>query len=863
MRHTFSSRRFILIALILAAGLTAAAFFNRPAAAQDDPGDPFWSDIKERQIKHRKSRNIFPAAYRTVRLKKQAFEQTIAGAPREFAAQSEQAEVRISMPLPDGTFGNFRIEESPIMEPGLAARLPDLKTYAGRSLNDPTVSMRFSWTPQGVQAIVLSPKGIVFVTPYASENSRDYMVYYSDMDSQEMVSKQCLVSDAHANEALSRGAIHGDADFAPNVVAGTTLRTYRLAVAATAEFTQQYGGGSVSQAQTAIAQNVNLINAIYQRELSIRFTLIDNTAIIFTDPNTDGYTNSSPSTMLNENQAKLDAVIGSGNYDIGHVYGAITGLPAGSRSFSGIAFIGVACTAGQKGKGASAMGGATTTDPMFVSGITHEFGHQLGATHTFNTGASPCGAQRSAQSAWEPGGGSTLMAYTICGTENLQPTTDQYFHTGSLEQIITYVTAGGSCAAQSSTGNQPPVVEAGLSYTIPSRTPFALTAVGSDPDGDTLTYAWEEYDLGTASPPNTDDGSRPIFRSYPPTSSPTRLFPSLKYILNNANDPPQTYVLNGTTYTTGEALPTTNRTMNFRVTARDNRASGGGIQSDAMQVTVVASAGPFQVTQPNTAVSWAGGSTQTVTWNVAGTNAAPINTATVRVLLSTDGGNTFPTVVLPSTPNDGSEAIQVPNAPTTQARIKVEAIGNIFFDISDVNFTITAGMGGGGGSGVTRQRTDIDGDLRADIGTYRDGLWSFLQSSQNYSTNSPRFFSWGAAGKLPIMADFDGDGRADIGYIEPPANGQSAVYSILLSSHSYSFAPGQPLFVPAGFPSLGDTPVVGDYDGDGKADPGIWRASQAVWIIPKSSTNYAQFIVTQWGLSSDIPLPRIVSQDHN
>ncbi|MFL6275929.1 MAG: reprolysin-like metallopeptidase, partial [Blastocatellia bacterium] len=652
-------------------------------------------------------------------------------------------------------------------------------------------------------------------------------------------------------------AVHPMTDFAPSVVAGTTLRTYRLAVAATGEFTQQYGGGSVTQTQTAIAQNVNLINAIYQKELSIRFTLIDNTSIIFTDPNTDGYTNSNPGTMLTENQTKLDAVIGSANYDIGHVYGAITGLPAGSRSFSGIAFIGVACTAGQKGKGASTMGGGSTTDTIFVTGITHEFGHELGASHTFNTNSSPCGPQRSAQSAWEPGGGSTLMAYSICGAENLQPSTDQYFHTGSLEQIISYVTSGGTCAAQSSTGNHPPLVEAGPNYTIPSRTPFALTAMGSDPDGDPLTYAWEEYDLGTASPPNTDDGSRPIFRSYPPVTSPTRLFPSLKYILNNANDPPQTYVLNGTTYTTGEALPTTNRIMNFRVTARDNRAAGGGIQSDAMQVTIIAAAGPFQVTQPNTAVSWAGGSTQTVTWNVAGTTASPVNAANVRVLLSTDGGNTFPIVILPSTPNDGSEPIRVPNAPTAQARVKIQAVGNIFFDVSDANFTITAGTGG-----VFRQRTDIDGDLRSDIGTYRDGLWNFLQSSQGYSTNSPLFFSWGGAGKQPIIADFDGDGRADIGYIEPPAGGQSATYAILLSSRNYSFASAQPLFVPAGFPSLGDTPVVGDFDGDGKYDPGIWRESQGVWIIPKSSSNYTQFIFLQWGQSGDVPVVGDFDGDH-
>jgi len=154
----------------------------------------------------------------------------------------------------------------------------------------------------------------------------------------------------------------------------------------------------------------------------------------------------------------------------------------------------------------------------------------------------------------------------------------------------------------------------------------------------------------------------------------------------------------------------------------------------------------------------------------------------------------------------------------------------------------------------------MDGDGKTDISFYRDGMWGFLKSSLNYNTVNSVFFSWGGAGMPPIIADFDGDGKADIGYIVPPSGGQSATYSILLSSHNYSFAAGQPLFVPAGFPSVGDTPVVGDFDGDGKADPAIWRSSVGVWIIPKSSANYTQFIFTQWGQSGDVPIPNSLTQ---
>jgi len=141
--------------------------------------------------------------------------------------------------------------------------------------------------------------------------------------------------------------------------------------------------------------------------------------------------------------------------------------------------------------------------------------------------------------------------------------------------------------------------------------------------------------------------------------------------------------------TFGESLPTTDRTMNFRVTVRDNHAGAGGVSAGAIRVGVVSSSGPFAVTQPGAATSWAAGSTQTVTWNVANTASAPINCANVRLLLSIDGGLSFPYTLIQSTPNIGTASIVLPNTPTSSARIKIEAIENIFFNISLPNFTIT------------------------------------------------------------------------------------------------------------------------------------------------------------------------------
>jgi hypothetical protein len=148
---------------------------------------------------------------------------------------------------------------------------------------------------------------------------------------------------------------------------------------------------------------------------------------------------------------------------------------------------------------------------------------------------------------------------------------------------------------------------------------------------------------------------------------------------------------------------------------------------------------------------------------------------------------------------------------------------------------------------------DFDGDDKPDIGFYRNGLWGVLKSSQSYSFANSQFFSWGGPGLQPFVGDFDGDGKSDIGYIVPPAGQQSAAFAILRSSVNYDF--NQPLFVPAGFPSLGDTAVVADFDEDGKDDPGIWRESQGVWIIPLSSANYTQFLFSQWGRPGDIAFP--------
>ena len=353
----------------------------------------------------------------------------------------------------------------------------------------------------------------------------------------------------------------------------------------------------------------------------------------------------------------------------------------GGQGAGGLAGLGVVCRAGNKARGVTGRA-SPVGDPYDIDYVAHEMGHQFGGSHTFNGTTGNCSGNRSSSSAYEPGSGTTIMAYAgICGAENLQPHSDDTFHTRSFDQIVAFSTGvtGSSCAVTTATGNTPPTVNAGPAFSIPKQTPFTLTGSGADGDGDALTYLWEEFDLGSAAPPNDDVAAvRPIFRTFVPLTVPSRTFPRLADLLGN-------------TTTLGESLPTRGRTMTFRLTVRDNRTGGGGVNWASTTVAVDATAGPFVITQPNTALSWLGGGGQTVTWNVAGTTAAPVSCANVAIDLSTDGGLTFPVALAASTANDGTEAVTLPNTPTPQARVRVSCVGNVFFDLSNVNFTILAG----------------------------------------------------------------------------------------------------------------------------------------------------------------------------
>lgn len=619
-----------------------------------------------------------PASYTLLQLEEQQWLTRLRQAPSETITSARQSSFIIDLPDENGQMFSFRVVEAPVMNPALAARYPGIQSYAGTGLTDPTQTVRLSTGTDGFHGMILRPgQSTVYIDPVGEADH-----YYISF------ARSAAISDRHFSCETPESAVTDTPPLASGRAADDgRLRTYRLALASTGEYSQYFlNGTETTDAQrkakvlTAMNTAMTRANAIYERDMGIRMVLIaNNDAIIYLTASSDPWT----SEYNIKTQQTIDAVIGNANYDIGHLVhrGSNNGnagcIACVCKTHNGSTnpntFVG-------KG-GAFTSHTAPTGDPFVVDYLTHEMGHQFGANHTF-TFSNESGTA----SQFEPGSGSTIMGYAgITGSTDVQAHSDDYFHARSIEQISDYIksgTGGGACASVTITGNSAPVVNAGADYIIPRSTPFTLTGSATDVNaGNVLTYTWEQMNAGTSSTtnPSTTATSGPLFRSRTGSTNPSRTFPILSSILD------------GTNGNQWERLPGVARTLNFRLMVRDNNAGGGNTKDDDVVITVNGSAGPFAVTAPNTAVTWSTGSSQTITWSVNNTNVSPVSCANVKISLSTDGGLTFPIVLAASTPNDGSESITVPNNPTTTARIKVEAVGNIFFDISNVNFTISGG----------------------------------------------------------------------------------------------------------------------------------------------------------------------------
>ncbi|HWR94480.1 MAG TPA: GEVED domain-containing protein [Flavobacterium sp.] len=579
----------------------------------------------------------------------------------------------ISLPNGDGKLENFRVYENSVMDPVLAAKYPEIKSYIAIGIENPSTIAYFSDSPLGFKSMtVYADQSSVFIEPVTAD-LKTYTVYKKS--DKEITSDhfECNTLDYvidNTQPLLNNSFAKGADD--------SKLRTFRLALACTAEYAALFGG-TKALALAGMNNTLTRINAIFERDFGVKLVLVaNNDALIYTSATTDPYSDYSSKYKWGlENQSNLDTTIGATNYDIGHLLGAgdLNSGDAGGR--------GTVCVDGAKGKGYTVAASVNYQGDKFdAEFVAHEMGHQLGANHTFTYQTEGGNIAQ-----LEPGSGSTIMSYGGASMKDIQSFRDSYFHAISIQQVTDLIKTK-ACANVTLTGNAVPTVNAGLDYIIPKGTPFQLTGTVTDANTtDVLTYSWEQMDLGDATNtvPTSTATAGALFRSYTPSASATRYFPNMTTILAGLTSTAGRYI-------PSEVLPGISRTLNFRLTARDNRAGGSANDTDDMVITVAGSAGPFTVDSQNSAISYVANTTQTVNWTVSGTNANGVNCANVDILFSNDGGVTFPITLVSATPNDGTANIVIPNNVGTTNRIMVKGTSHIFFDVNNTNFTITSGV---------------------------------------------------------------------------------------------------------------------------------------------------------------------------
>ncbi len=601
--------------------------------------------------------------------------------------KNREQSIIISLPNADGGFEYFEVFEASNFEPELQARFPEIRAYSGKGITDKYATVKLSISPQGIQTMVFrTGTDNEFIEPY-SEDHNVYAVFKTNRQKGKL--PWACSTDDKEYFSLWNSDLNLISPERPQSNAGQ-LKTMRLAQSCNGEYANYFGATSASQVNLVLAAFNNTLtraNGVYEKDLAIHLNLIpQTTAVIYYDPATDPYT--TLASWNSQLQTALTANVGEANYDIGHMFGA-----SGGGGNAGC--IGCVCVDGMKGSGiTSPADGIPQGDNFDIDYVVHEVGHQMGANHTFSHSLEGTGVNK------EVGSGITIMGYAGITSQDVAPHSIDTFHEASIQQIQVNIAPKTCPVTVNMTANRTPVVAALANYTIPISTPFALTGSATDPDGDPLTYQWEQNDNATTSGANSVASptklTGPNWISFLPTTSPTRIFPRLLTVLAglNVSGP----LPGGDAVANTEALSSVARTLNFRLTVRDNRPYVAGSTIGQTQfadtvVTVANTGGAFRVTTGNTATTIIGGANRTITWDVGGTNAAPINAANVRILLSTDGGQTFSTTLAASTPNDGSESVAIPNTPNTQTRIKIEAIGNIFFDINDANLTIGTAAG--------------------------------------------------------------------------------------------------------------------------------------------------------------------------
>lgn len=614
------------------------------------------TELRSQKIKESQEKLEFSALYA---LNTDQLKQTLKNAPER---SSGSKGIIVSIPGVSGKMERFQVWEFSNMAPELQAKYPDIRSYVGMGVDDPTAYLRFSLSPVGFSSMLSRSGASEYIEPY-TEDRAVYAVFDSNARKNQV--KEPFECSTPARPEVS---LEKKSNATNKKIAG--FNVFRLALSCTGEYAQYHitaaglpGTATVAQKKAAVlaAMNTTLtrLNGVFERDLSLHFNLVaNNDLVIYVDSATDPYSASGSQTA--QVQTAINTNIGAANYDMGHILDR-----EGGNGYAP----GDICDDSSKAMGWTASN-FPDGDRFDIDYVAHEMGHQLGANHSFSYST----ASANTASLVEPGSGSTIMAYTgITGNYDVQFNSDDYFHSFNVTEIKNNINSV-ACGANTPFAGAAPAVNAGADYTIPKSTPFVLKGTSTD-NNTSYTYTWEQIDSGSAqtgnnSIPYAAKPSGPTFRSVKPVSTPTRYFPDFNKVLA------------GVLTTKWETVSSVGRNLNFVITVRNNNPVDPQTNRDAMVVAVNAASGPFQVTAPTFGQSVASGASTTVTWDVASTTAAPVSTANVNIKLSTDGGQTF-TTLLANTPNDGSEQVTIPGGSTsTNAYIMVEAVNNIYYAVS-------------------------------------------------------------------------------------------------------------------------------------------------------------------------------------
>lgn len=652
-----------------------------------------WQSIGDKNLQLQGERKIMPQYANVVKLDDAAFRSLQLSIPAEASGQS----IVLTLPAPDGTFKTFKVFERTCMDQQLADKYPMIKTYQAICVENPSIIAKLDYTPFGFHAMVFDNAKTYFIDPYTNVNTGYYNCYYKKGYTRpNYVPSVCATQGKPTiitDDDNSANRVTPSNNGAGNITSPGLKRTFRLALACTIEYSAAVGGPTPTKATVlaAMVTSLNRINGVYEKELSIHMNLVPNndTLIFITS---DSYVNNDGGTMLGQNQIICNNRIGNANYDIGHVF---------STGGGGVAYLGVVCNNADKARGVTGLTNPVG-DAYDIDYVAHEMGHQFGGNHTFNAATGSCSGNREATVAYEPGSGTTIMAYAgICNNNNPQLHSDDYFHRASLDEIYSYISTT-SCAVTANNGNTPPTVSNYAdSFFVPYKTSFEIAASATDAGGRPLNYCWEQWDLGPQGNWNAANNNRaPIFRSFLPNASGTRVFPTYDSLINNSIK----YL--------GEVLPEVARDVKFRCTVRNINNDGYGAYNAPdvnLKIKSIVTPSLFRVNSFPTLTTITGNTQQTITWDVAGTTASPISCSNVDIYLSIDSARTFPYLLASNTANDGSETITIPDVATVNAsaRIKVKGSGNVFFDLNNGWIKINQGTSSGVVASFTSNDTTV------------------------------------------------------------------------------------------------------------------------------------------------------------